>query len=127
MTDLIPIFFYVMFAVAIVIIAVTGVKGFRQRRANDAAPVQEMAATVSGKRAPGSSALRPKAAEASGQGCATRTTYYAAFQTGDGNRMEFQVSQADYNRLAEGEQGTLTFQGTRYLGFQREEAAKSDA
>ena len=51
MTDLIPIFFYVMFAVAIVIIAVTGVKGFRQRRANDAAPVQEMAATVSGKRA----------------------------------------------------------------------------
>lgn len=36
MTDLIPIFFYVMFAVAIVIIAVTGVKGFRQRRANDA-------------------------------------------------------------------------------------------
>lgn len=57
---------------------------------------------MSGKRAPVSSALRPKAAEASGQGFATRTTYYAAFQTGDGNRMEFQVSQADYNRLAEG-------------------------
>ena len=49
----------------------------------------------------------------------TNTTYYVTFQTESGDRMEFQVSGTEYGMLAEGDTGRLTFQGTRYLAFER--------
>jgi hypothetical protein len=33
--------------------------------------------------------------------------------------MELQVDGSEYGMLVEGDQGRLTFQGTRYLGFER--------
>lgn len=48
------------------------------------------------------------------------TTYYVTFQVESGDRMEFSVSGREYGMLVEGDQGTLSFQGTRYLSFQRE-------
>ena len=33
--------------------------------------------------------------------------------------MEFHVSGLEYGMLAEGDTGSLTFQGTRYLSFER--------
>ena len=36
-----------------------------------------------------------------------------------GDRMELTVSGSDYGMLAEGDIGKLSFQGTRYLGFER--------
>lgn len=33
--------------------------------------------------------------------------------------MEFRVSDKEYGMLAENDIGRLTFQGTRYLGFER--------
>ena len=50
----------------------------------------------------------------------TSTSYYATFQVESGDRMEFAVPGAEYGMLAEGDRGTLTFQGTRYLNFRRE-------
>ena len=47
------------------------------------------------------------------------TTYYVTFQVQSGDRMELYVSGQDYGMLAEGDNGNLTFQGTRYLGFER--------
>ena len=37
-----------------------------------------------------------------------------------GDRMELNLSGQEYGLLAEGDRGKLTFQGTRYLGFERE-------
>ena len=37
-----------------------------------------------------------------------------------GDRMEFAIRGTEYGLLAEGDRGKLTFQGTRYLGFQRQ-------
>ena len=34
--------------------------------------------------------------------------------------MELHVSGSEYGMLAEGDNGRLTFQGTRYLSFERE-------
>ena len=51
----------------------------------------------------------------------TATSYYATFQVESGGRMEFEVSDMEYGMLAEGDSGELTFQGTRYLNFRREE------
>ena len=47
------------------------------------------------------------------------TTYYVTFQVESGDRMEFHVSGLEYGMLAEGDTGRLTFQGTRYLSFER--------
>jgi len=49
----------------------------------------------------------------------TTTTYYVTFQVDSGDRMEFRVDGAEYGLLVEGDMGELTFQGTRYLGFER--------
>ena len=53
------------------------------------------------------------------------TTYYVTFQVDSGDRMEFSVSGQEYGLLAEGDRGKLTFQGTRYLGFEREKVKRT--
>ena len=47
------------------------------------------------------------------------TVYYATFQVESGDRMELRMSGREYGLLAEGDRGKLTFQGTRYRGFER--------
>ena len=47
------------------------------------------------------------------------TRYYVTFQVDSGDRMELQMDGEEYGLLAEGDTGSLTFQGTRYLGFER--------
>ena len=47
------------------------------------------------------------------------TTYFVTFEFESGDRLEFHVSGKEYGILAEGDIGTLTFQGTRYLDFIR--------
>lgn len=47
------------------------------------------------------------------------TTYYVTFQVESGDRMEFSVPRGEYGFLVEGDRGRLSFQGTRYLGFER--------
>lgn len=49
------------------------------------------------------------------------TTYYVTFQFESGDRTEFAVKGTEYGMLAEEDTGLLTFQGTRYLGFERKE------
>ena len=57
----------------------------------------------------------------------TSTSYYATFQFDSGDRLELPVSGPEYGLLAEGDTGDLTFQGTRYLGFDRRAAAEPPA
>ena len=49
------------------------------------------------------------------------TTYYVTFQVESGDRMELEVDGSDYGMLVEGDTGKLSFQGTRYLGFERKD------
>ncbi|QBP39989.1 DUF2500 domain-containing protein [Paenisporosarcina antarctica] len=48
-----------------------------------------------------------------------RTSYYVTFQMDSGDRMELKMNGKEYGMLAEEDLGTLTFQGTRYQGFER--------
>jgi hypothetical protein len=41
------------------------------------------------------------------------------FEVESGDRMELHISAQEYGLLAEGDMGKLTFQGTRYHGFER--------
>ena len=61
--------------------------------------------------------------DANGIGHASSTTtYYVTFQVASGDRMELCVGGSEYGMLVEGDYGNLTFQGTRYLGFERKQA-----
>jgi len=47
------------------------------------------------------------------------TNYYATFQFESGDRMELELKGHEYGLIVEGDKGKLTFQGSRYLGFER--------
>ncbi len=47
------------------------------------------------------------------------TTYFVTFEVESGDRMELQLRGNEYGLLIEGDTGRLTFQGTRYLNFER--------
>ena len=47
------------------------------------------------------------------------TSYFVTFQTANGERTELAVAGREYGMLAEGDSGRLTFQGTLYVGFER--------
>lgn len=46
-------------------------------------------------------------------------TCYVTFAAEDGTEREMEVDQFLYETLSAGDQGSLTFQGTRFLGFER--------
>jgi len=48
----------------------------------------------------------------------TLNLYYATFELDTGQRIEFSVGDNQFGALIVGDQGTLTYQGTRYRGFQ---------
>ena len=56
---------------------------------------------------------------AHGYHTSSSTWYYVTFQVESGDRMELSVDGTEYGMLAEGDAGRLSFQGTRYLGFER--------
>jgi len=47
------------------------------------------------------------------------TTYYVTFQVESGDRMELHVAGHQFGLMIEGDRGRLTFQGTRFLDFER--------
>ena len=49
----------------------------------------------------------------------TYTNYFVTFELENGKRLELGVKDPEYAMLAEGDQGRLSYQGTRYLGFER--------
>lgn len=49
----------------------------------------------------------------------TYTHYFVTFELEDGKRLELGVKDPEYGMLSEGDRGRLSFQGTRYLGFER--------
>ena len=49
----------------------------------------------------------------------TYTRYFVTFELENGGRVELGVKDSEYGMLAEGDQGLLTYQGTRYIGFEQ--------
>jgi hypothetical protein len=50
------------------------------------------------------------------------TQYFATFELKSGRRMEFEVRGPEFGLMVEGDTGTLSRRGRRYLGFGREHA-----
>lgn len=111
------IMFTLVFALVFVLFIVTAVKGISQWSKNNHSPKLTVPATIVAKR---TNVSRHRSGGANGHHHHhTSTTYYVTFQVESGDRMELNVAGHEYGMLAEGDKGKLSFQGTRYLGFER--------
>lgn len=114
MEVLFPIMFFGVFAIVIGTFIMVFIKGISQWNKNNNSPRLTVDAFVVDKRTNVSH-------HTSGQHHHhhTSTTYYVTFQVESGDRMELQVDGSEFGMLCENDFGKLTFQGTRYLGFER--------
>ena len=118
MEFLFPFFFFAVFGMVLIVFVVTLVRGISEWRKNNNSPRLTVPAKVVSKR---TSVSRGHHHGANGHMHTTSSTwYYATFEVESGDRMELGVSGSEYGMLAEGDSGKLTFQGTRYLSFERE-------
>jgi hypothetical protein len=113
MFSIFPFLFITIFVIVIGTFIVTAVRGIGIWSKNNASPRLTVSAQVVTKRTQVSHHHHQDSMHH------TSTSYYATFQVESGDRMELSVSGSEYGMLAEGDQGNLTFQGTRYLGFER--------
>ena len=100
-----PLFFLVFFVAFFIILF----KSLKQWNKNNHSPRLTVEATVVGRRS-----------HRSGGGHDTaHTSYYITFQVESGDRMELHIPAGEYGYIVEGDRGRLTFQGTRFLSFER--------
>ena len=114
--NIMGIFVTLMFVVVFGLFIVVAVKGISQWNKNNHSPRLTVPATVVAKRTNVSHHHHHNNMHHTTHS----TTYYVTFQVQSGDRMELHVTGQEYGLLVEGDQGSLSFQGTRYLGFERD-------
>ncbi len=110
--DMFSIMFTVVFVLVTGIFVVTIVKGIMQWSRNNASPRLTVPARVIGKR----DEVHRRRHDSH---LHYHTTYFITFEVESGDRMELQVQGTESGLIVEGDSGMLTFQGTRFLGFER--------
>ena len=105
-----------MFLLVFGIIIVTIIKGIGEWSSNNKEVVLTVVAEIVAKRGHTS---RSSHNHGNGMHSSTSTRYYATFQVESGDRIEFNIGSKEFGMLAEGDIGKLTFQGTRFHGFER--------
>ncbi len=106
------VIFGLVFLVFIGVFVFILVKSIGQWNKNNNSPVLTVEATVVTK--------RTSYHHSAGEHSMGHTTYYTTFQVESGDRMEFAIPHNEFGYLVEGDKGRLTFQGTRFKGFQRQ-------
>lgn len=111
---LFEIVFFLVFFLVLGVFCATFFRGIKQWSKNNRSPKLTVEAIVVAKRT-------NYTRHSGGQHhmAHTSTSYFVTFQVASGDRMELGMSGNEYGLLVEGDWGDLTFQGTRYLGFQR--------
>ena len=114
--ELFGIVFTLMFLLVFGMFVVTAVRGISQWNKNNHSPRLTVDATVVAKR---TNISRHHHHNGVGSGHHTSSTYYVTFEVESGDRMELNMMGHEFGLLVEGDKGKLTFQGTRYVGFER--------
>ena len=112
------VMFTIVFLLFIAVFVSIFVKLISQWNKNNNSPRLTVPATVVAKRTNVSHHHHHHGA-GHGMHSSTSTSYYVTFQVESGDRMELHVSGQEFGLLVEGDEGSLSFQGTRYLGFVR--------
>jgi len=104
---------FILIPILMLVVIISGlVTSFRQWNKNNHSPRLTVPATVVAKR-------EDYRRRRSGNHTSHRTWYYVTFQVESGDRMELNLQGYEYGLLVEGDRGNLTFQGTRFLRFER--------
>ena len=97
-------------------------KSVAQWNKNNHSPRLTVECVIVDKRTETTTHRTPVAGDASGAHgfhMTTDTAHFVTFQVESGDRIELRVNGSEYGYLIKGDQGKMTFQGTRYLGFER--------
>lgn len=113
MSTIFPIFFFIVFGVILFAIIFAVGKSVSRGIRNQNSPILTVDARIVSKRTETGGGMNDAPAW---------TRYYATFEVASGDRMEFMVGGEESGMLAEGDEGKVTFQGTRYISFMRKMA-----
>ena len=111
--NIMGVFVTLMFVVVFGLFIVVAVKGISQWNKNNHSPRLTVPATIVAKR------TNVSHHHGANHGVHHSTSYYVTFQVESGDRMELHMAGHQYGLLVEGDRGKLTFQGTRFLSFER--------
>ena len=111
------IMFFIVFGLILCTVIVTLIKGLKEWNNNNHSPRLTVPATVVAKRADVTHHRHRGANDH--HHYHTSTTYFVTFEVESGDRMELQLEGSEYGLMVVGDKGKLSFQGTRYLGFER--------
>ena len=106
------IVFPLMFLLVFGMIAFTFIRGIGQWNKNNHSPRLTVSAQVVGRR-------QHRSHSGGTDHHHYHTSYYITFQVDSGDRMELHVPTGEYGYIVEGDRGNLTFQGTRFISFER--------
>ena len=107
------ILFFIMFFAVFALVFVQAARGVLQWNKNNHAPRLTVDATVVAKR---TNVTRHRSKNHMSH---TSTTYFVTFQVESGDRMELMLPGNEFGLMVEGDRGKVSFQGTRFLGFER--------
>ncbi|EAA7831486.1 DUF2500 domain-containing protein [Salmonella enterica subsp. enterica serovar Give] len=111
-----PIFFIIIIALIVVAASFRFVQQLREKAANEAAPLQQKQVVVSNKREKPVNDRRSRQQEVSPAGTSMR--YEVSFKPLNGGlEKTFRLQAQQYHALTVGDQGTLSYKGTRFVGF----------
>ncbi|PKM72547.1 MAG: DUF2500 domain-containing protein [Firmicutes bacterium HGW-Firmicutes-16] len=118
MFSIIPVIVIIGFVFVFGTIIVRSIQGAKQWKRNNESPVLTVDARIVTKRTDVQRYCNNTGTD-NMQHMSSSTTYYATFEVTSGDRLEFEIRDTEYGMFAENDIGRLTFQGTRYLGFER--------
>ncbi|EAA0972087.1 TPA: DUF2500 domain-containing protein [Salmonella enterica subsp. enterica serovar 4,5,12:b:-] len=111
-----PLFFIIIIALIVVAASFRFVQQRREKAANEAAPLQQKQVVVSSKREKPVNDRRSRQQEVSPAGTSMR--YEVSFKPLNGGLAKtFRLQAQQYHALTVGDQGTLNYKGTRFVGF----------
>jgi hypothetical protein len=110
MFTVVPLFIAVIGLIVVSVIGFGVVRALVRWNRNNNSPLLTVPASVVTKRGSVSGGTGDSSSS---------TTYYATFEIQGGQRLEFLIAGREYGMLAERDRGRLSYQGTRYMGFDR--------
>ncbi|EAW9473873.1 DUF2500 domain-containing protein [Salmonella enterica] len=111
-----PLFFIIIIVLIVVAASFRFVQQRREKTANEAAPLQQKLVVVSNKREKPVNDRRSRQQEVSPAGTSMR--YEVSFKPLNGGlEKTFRLQAQQYHALTVGDQGTLSYKGTRFVGF----------
>lgn len=115
--DAFSILFFIAFLFVFSMFVLAGLKAITEWNKNNSSPKLTVDATVIKKR---NQVSNSDYLDHNGMIHTTSSiTYYVTFQVERGDQIKMRLSRNEYIMLAEGDYGKLTFQGTRYISFER--------